>query len=81
MIKSALDHRNADTRSIVFRFDSAVYIELFKKHIGPDVKIKAAGGVSTLEDLEKFIEMGCERVGTSRAVGLVTDSNVAGNNY
>ena len=30
-------------------------IELFKKHIGPDVKIKAAGGVSTLEDLEKFI--------------------------
>lgn len=56
-------------------------IELFKKHIGPDVKIKAAGGVSTLEDLEKFIEMGCERVGTSRAVGLVTDSNVAGNNY
>ena len=46
-------------------------IELFKKHIGPDVKIKAAGGVSTLEDLQKFIELGCERVGTSRAVGLI----------
>ncbi len=48
-------------------------IELFKKHIGPGVKIKAAGGVSTLEDLEKFIELGCERVGTSRAVGLLKE--------
>lgn len=46
-------------------------IELFKKYIGPDVKIKAAGGVSTLADLEKFLELGCERVGTSRAVGLI----------
>ncbi len=46
-------------------------IELFKKNIGPDVKIKAAGGVSTLEDLEKFIGLGCDRVGTSRAVGLI----------
>ncbi|MCR4617196.1 MAG: deoxyribose-phosphate aldolase [Lachnospiraceae bacterium] len=46
-------------------------IKLFKENIGPNIKIKAAGGVSTLEDLEKFLEMGCERVGTSRAVGLV----------
>jgi deoxyribose-phosphate aldolase len=45
-------------------------IELFKKHIGPGVKIKAAGGVSTLEDLEMFLNLGCDRVGTSRAVGL-----------
>ena len=45
-------------------------VELFKKHIGPNVKIKAAGGVSTLEDLEMFIGLGCDRVGTSRAVGL-----------
>lgn len=45
-------------------------IELFKKHIGPDVKMKAAGGVSTLEDLEMFISLGCDRIGTSRAVGL-----------
>ncbi len=48
-------------------------IELFKKHIGPNVKIKAAGGVSTLEDLEKLLELGCDRVGTSRAVGLIAD--------
>ena len=46
-------------------------IRLFKKHIGPNVKMKAAGGVSTLEDLEQFIELGCDRIGTSRAVGLV----------
>lgn len=46
-------------------------IQLFKAHIGPDVKMKAAGGVSTLEDLEMFIELGCDRIGTSRAVGLL----------
>lgn len=45
-------------------------IELFKKHIGPEVKMKAAGGVSTLEDLKMFLELGCDRIGTSRAVGL-----------
>ena len=46
-------------------------VELFKKHIGPDVKIKAAGGVSTVADLEMFINAGCDRIGTSRAVGLL----------
>ena len=40
------------------------------KYIGPDVKIKAAGGVSSMEDLEMFLGLGCERIGTSRAVGL-----------
>lgn len=45
-------------------------IELFKKHIGPNVKIKAAGGIATLEDLEMYISLGCDRVGTSKAVGL-----------
>lgn len=45
-------------------------IELFKAYIGPNVKMKAAGGVSTLEDLEMFINLGCDRIGTSRAVGL-----------
>lgn len=46
-------------------------VELFARHIGPNVKIKAAGGVSTVEDLEMFISLGCERIGTSRAVGLL----------
>ena len=38
---------------------------------GPKVKIKAAGGISTLEDLEAFLNLGCDRIGTSRAVGLL----------
>ncbi|WP_394525768.1 deoxyribose-phosphate aldolase [Lacrimispora sp. JR3] len=46
-------------------------IALFKKHIGPEVKIKAAGGVRTLEDLRAYIEAGCSRVGASAAVKLV----------
>lgn len=45
-------------------------VELFQKYIGPGVRIKAAGGVSTLEDLEMFLKLGCDRVGTSRAVSL-----------
>lgn len=46
-------------------------VELFAAHIGPEVKIKAAGGVSTREDLELFLALGCDRVGTSRAVALL----------
>lgn len=46
-------------------------IRLFKEHIGEGVKIKAAGGISTLEDLEAFVAEGCDRIGTSRAVGLL----------
>lgn len=46
---------------------------LFKKHIGPDVKIKAAGGVKSREDLENFLNAGCDRIGTSSAVKLLTD--------
>lgn len=48
-------------------------INLFKKHIGPKVKMKAAGGISTAEDLEAFVDAGCERIGTSRAIGLLKD--------
>lgn len=46
-------------------------IKLFKKYIGPNVKIKAAGGISTLEDLKMFLKEGCDRIGTSRAIGLL----------
>lgn len=46
-------------------------VQLFKKHIGPKVKIKAAGGVRTREDLERFLAEGCERIGTSSAVSLL----------
>ncbi|MGN0544122.1 MAG: deoxyribose-phosphate aldolase [Acutalibacteraceae bacterium] len=45
-------------------------IELFSKHIGGNVKMKAAGGIKSLDDAEKFIELGCDRLGTSRIVKL-----------
>ncbi len=46
-------------------------ISLFKKHVGGKVKIKAAGGISSLEDGEKFMELGAERLGTSRIVKIL----------
>ena len=46
-------------------------VELFAKHVKPGVKIKAAGGISSLEDVEKFIELGASRLGTSRVVKIV----------
>ena len=53
-------------------------VELFRNYIGPQVRIKAAGGISTLEDLEMFISLGCDRIGTSRAVGLCRGQSVKG---
>ena len=46
-------------------------VELFAANVGPSVKIKAAGGISTVEDMELFLQLGCDRIGTSRAVGLL----------
>lgn len=48
-------------------------VALFAKHVGPDLKIKAAGGISTLEDGEKFLELGANRLGTSRIVKIIKD--------
>ena len=45
-------------------------IELFAKNIGPDVKMKAAGGISSMEDAEKFVKLGAGRLGTSRIVKI-----------
>lgn len=45
-------------------------VALFTKHIDPKVKIKAAGGISSFDDAEKFIELGADRLGTSRLVKL-----------
>lgn len=49
-------------------------INLFKAHIGPSVKMKASGGVKTVEDLDMFLDAGCERIGTSSAIGLLKES-------
>ena len=45
-------------------------VELFAKHVAPHVKIKAAGGISSIEDAEEFIRLGADRLGTSRIVKI-----------
>ena len=46
-------------------------VELFAKHVGPNIKIKAAGGIANLQDAEDFIKLGASRLGTSRVVKAV----------
>ena len=46
-------------------------IKLFSEHIGKNVKIKAAGGISSIEDAEKFISLGASRLGTSRIIKIL----------
>ena len=53
-------------------------IELFAAHVGPDVKIKAAGGIASLEDAERFLELGADRLGTSRIVKIVSAGETEG---
>ena len=50
-------------------------VKLFAEHVGPGVKIKAAGGISSLEDAEKFMELGASRLGTSRIVKIVKEQS------
>ncbi len=45
-------------------------VELFARHVAPHVKIKAAGGISSIDDAEKFIALGADRLGTSRIVKI-----------
>jgi len=48
-------------------------VELMRNHVGKDVKVKAAGGISSVEDAEKFIALGADRLGTSRLIPLLRD--------
>lgn len=50
-------------------------IKLFKEHIGPNVKIKAAGGMSDLDDMRKYLEEGADRLGTSKAVSIIKNGS------
>ena len=50
-------------------------VALMRKHIGADVKVKAAGGISSLDDAEKFISLGADRLGTSRLIKLVKNTD------
>lgn len=54
-------------------------IALFAKHVGKGVKIKAAGGISSLDDAEKFISLGASRLGTSRIIKILKGENKNGN--
>ncbi len=53
-------------------------VELFAKHVGPNVQIKAAGGISSMDDAEKFIALGATRLGTSRIVKIVKNESASG---
>lgn len=50
-------------------------VELMKKHVGKDVKIKAAGGISSFDDAEEFIRLGADRLGTSRLVKIIKSND------
>lgn len=56
-------------------------IMLFKKYVGSNVKIKAAGGISSLEDAKDFIELGADRLGTSKVVKLIKNEAVEKGTY
>jgi deoxyribose-phosphate aldolase len=53
-------------------------IKLFKEHIGSNVKMKAAGGIKGIEDLNNFLNEGCKRIGTSSAVSLIKNQQIQG---
>lgn len=56
-------------------------VELFAKHMNPDKKIKAAGGIASMDDAQKFIELGASRLGTSRIVKIVKAETPAEGSY
>ena len=51
-------------------------VEIFAKHVGEGVKIKAAGGISSVKDAEDFVALGADRLGTSRIVKIVKEENL-----
>ena len=50
-------------------------VALMRKHVGPQVQVKAAGGISSFDDAEKFIELGAARLGTSRLVKIMKNTD------
>lgn len=48
-------------------------IRLMKQQVGPDVKIKAAGGIRSREEMEAYVEAGCSRIGTSSAISILEE--------
>lgn len=56
-------------------------IALFAKHVGSNVRIKAAGGISSIADAEKFVELGATRLGTSRIIKILKSENIVPGTY
>lgn len=56
-------------------------VALFKQHVGPNVLIKAAGGIASLKDAEDFINLGATRLGTSRVVKIAKAEDNGGSGY
>ena len=50
-------------------------VELMRKHVGKNVKIKAAGGISSFADAEEFMRLGADRLGTSRLVKIMKNTD------
>ncbi len=50
-------------------------VKLMKAHVGKNVKVKAAGGISSFEDAEEFIQAGADRLGTSRLVKIIKNTD------
>ena len=51
-------------------------VKIFKEYVGKDVKIKAAGGIASIQDAEDFVALGADRLGTSRIVKIVKEENL-----
>ena len=56
-------------------------VALFARNVGPGVRIKAAGGISSIADAEKFVELGATRLGTSRIIKILKAENAAPGTY
>lgn len=55
-------------------------VKLMKEHIGKNVKVKAAGGIASLDDAQEFIKLGADRLGTSRIIKLIKNTD-SGSGY
>ena len=51
-------------------------VELMAQHVGPGVKVKAAGGIASLEDAQKFLDLGASRLGTSRIIKILKAQSI-----
>ena len=56
-------------------------VKLLREHVGAEVKVKAAGGISSLVDAEDMIALGADRLGTSRVVRIVKDGTAGDAKY